>query len=46
MAKVQQKNSPMIAKMMMTANMEVKQFVKATMIASRMQLLLVGLYEE
>ncbi len=36
----------MIAKMTMTANMEVKQLVKATMRASLMQLLLVGLYDE
>ena len=36
----------MMAKMTMPANMEVAQFVKATMRASRVQLLLIGLYEE
>ena len=36
----------MMAKMTMPANMEVAQFVKATMRASRVQLLLIGLYDE
>ena len=37
---------PMMAKMTMPANMDVAQLVKATMRASRVQLLLIGLYEE
>ena len=36
----------MMAKMTMPANMDVAQLVKATMRASRVQLLLIGLYEE
>ena len=37
---------PMMAKMTMPANMDVAQLVKATMRASRVQLLLIGLYDE
>ena len=36
----------MMAKMTMPANMEVAQLVNATMRASRVQLLLIGLYDE